>query len=54
MGLWSLQTPCHIWNPINPSDLNVNDIGLLNFADAMNIVCDKHVNYNQRLDDIDS
>nr|CAG4716937.1 unnamed protein product [Naegleria fowleri] len=43
------------WNiPITPTELDVNDIGLLNFADDMNIVCNRHVKYNDRLDDIDT
>ena len=38
--------------PINPTELEINEIAMLNFADDMNIICDK--NYNERLDNIDN
>ena len=39
---------------ITPNDLDINDIGMLNFADDMNFICDKNVNYNARLDNINT
>ena len=31
-----------------------HEIAMLNFADDMNIICDKNINYNERLDNLDN
>lgn len=42
-----------VWKiPKEPSVLDINTIALLCFADDMNIICNKEINYNSRLDDI--
>ncbi|KAF0976485.1 hypothetical protein FDP41_004384 [Naegleria fowleri] len=37
---------------IKPTKLNINDIGLLCFADDINLVSNRYCNYNERLDNI--